>query len=64
MKTEIEEIESIIIHLGETRGIGEPWAKKIIRLLADYRKLLKYHPLMQHEAIRNMPLGAQREGEE
>jgi|SaaInlStandDraft_1057018.scaffolds.fasta_scaffold23957_6 hypothetical protein len=40
MKSQIEEIDSIIIHLGETRGIGEPSAMKIIQLLADYRKLL------------------------
>jgi len=40
MKSQIEEIESIIIQLGETRGIGKPWAMKIIQLLADYRNLL------------------------
>jgi len=61
MKSQIEEVELLIKHLGETRGIGEPWAMKIIQLLSDYRKLLKYHPVMQHEAIRNMPLGKEVE---
>ena len=40
-KSQIEEIDAIIKHLGETRGIGNLWAMKIIQLLADYRKLLK-----------------------
>ncbi len=40
MRAQIEEIDSIIKHLGETRGIGDPRTMKIIQLLADYRKLL------------------------
>jgi len=61
MRDQIREIDEVIKHLGQSKGISRPYIMKLIQLLADYRKLLKFHPVMQHEDIRIMPLGKEVE---